>query len=136
MDRYRLGIDIGGTFTDFSLFDTTTQTVVALKTPSTPPDFAAAVRDGLARLVAEHGVDPAGIGTVVHGTTIAVNTVIQRTGARVGLLVTAGFRDLLEIQRLRIVNPSDFNSNRSAPLIGRADTFEIDERVMADGTVE
>jgi N-methylhydantoinase A len=136
MSRYRLGIDIGGTFTDFSVFDVATRRMIALKTPSTPPDFAAAVRDGLARLVADHAVDPREIGTVVHGTTIAVNTVIQRTGARVALLVTRGFRDLLEIQRLRIVNPSDFNSNRPAPLIARADTFEVDERVLADGSVE
>jgi N-methylhydantoinase A len=133
---YRLGIDIGGTFTDFSLYDEATRAIIALKTPSTPPDFATAVRDGLARLVGEHGVDPRAIGVVVHGATIAVNTVIQRTGARVGLIVTAGFRDLLEIQRLRIVNPADLNSNRPSPLISRADTYEVDERVLADGTVE
>ena len=136
MTRYRLGIDIGGTFTDFSVLDASTGTMIALKTPSTPPDFATAVRHGLARLVDEHRIDVSEIGVVVHGTTIAVNTVIQRTGARLGLLVTSGFRDLLEIQRLRIVNPSDLNSNRPAPLIGRADTFEIDERALADGTVD
>jgi N-methylhydantoinase A len=134
--RYRLGIDIGGTFTDFSLHDATTGAVVALKTPSTPPAFAAAVRDGLGRLVEEGGVDPREIGAVVHGATIAVNTVIQRTGARVGLLVTAGFRDLLEIQRLRIADPADLDSGRPAPLITRADTVEIDERMLADGTVD
>src|SRR6185503_4555402 len=93
--RYWLGIDIGGTFTDFSVFDTQTGTLTGLKVPSTPHEFAAAVRAGLVELAREHGIDPAEIGTVVHGTTIAVNTLIQRTGARLGLLVTDGFRDVL-----------------------------------------
>jgi hypothetical protein len=105
--RYWLGIDIGGTFTDFALFDTQTGELIGLKVPSTPPAFSEAVGVGLEQLADEHGVDLREIGTIAHGTTIAVNTLIQRTGARLGLLVTEGFRDVLELQRLRLPNPFD-----------------------------
>jgi N-methylhydantoinase A len=134
--RYWLGIDIGGTFTDFSVFDTQTGTLTGLKVPSTPHEFAAAVRAGLVELAREHGIDPAEIGTVVHGTTIAVNTLIQRTGARLGLLVTDGFRDVLELQRLRLPNPFDLDGARPLPLIPRARVAEVRERLRADGRVD
>ena len=136
MARHWLGIDIGGTFTDFALFDTQTGELLGLKVPSTPPEFAEAVRAGLARLADEHGVDLREIGTVVHGTTIAVNTLIQRTGARLGLLVTEGFRDVLELQRLRLTNPFDLHGSRPLPLIPRARVAEVRERLRADGRVD
>ena len=98
MARYRLGIDIGGTFTDFSLLDETTGEIVGFKSPTVPADPGRGVLDGLRALVTERGIDPGDIGYLVHGTTIAVNTVIQRNGATLGLLVTAGFGDVLEIQ--------------------------------------
>jgi N-methylhydantoinase A len=136
MGRYWLGIDIGGTFTDFTLYDTTSHHVTGLKVASTPPDFARAVEDGLDRLAGEHGIDLGAIDVVVHGTTIAVNTLIQRTGARLGLLVTEGFRDILEIQRLRLPNPLDLYGGRPEPLIPRARVAEIAERLRADGRVD
>jgi N-methylhydantoinase A len=136
MGRYWLGIDIGGTFTDFTLYDTETQHVTGLKVASTPPHFARAVEDGLDRLAGEHRIDPGAIDVVVHGTTIAVNTLIQRTGARLGLLVTEGFRDVLEIQRLRLPNPLDLYGNRPEPLIPRARVAEIRERLRAGGQVD
>src|SRR5215468_9988975 len=136
MARHWLGIDIGGTFTDFALFDTQTGELVGLKVPSTPHEFAEAVRTGLARLADEHAIDLREIGTVVHGTTIAVNTLIQRTGARLGLLVTEGFRDVLELQRLRMPNPFDLHGARTPPLIPRARVAEVRERLRADGTVD
>ena len=136
MARHWLGIDIGGTFTDFSLYDTQTGRLIGLKVPSTPHEFAAAVRTGLAQLTDEHGIDLREIGTVVHGTTIAVNTLIQRTGARLGLLVTEGFRDVLELQRLRMPNPFDLHGARPLPLIPRARVAEVRERTRADGTID
>ncbi len=136
MARHWLGIDIGGTFTDFALFDTQTGDLLGLKVPSTPHEFAEAVRVGLARLADEHGVDLCEIGTVVHGTTIAVNTLIQRTGARLGLLVTEGVRDVLELQRLRLTNPFDLHGSRPLPLIPRARVAEVRERLRADGRVD
>src|SRR5262247_4863689 len=134
--RYWLGIDIGGTFTDFALFDTQTGDVLGLKVPSTPHEFAEAVRVGLERLADEHRIDLREIGTIVHGTTIAVNTLIQRTGARLGLLVTEGFRDVLELARLRLPNPRDRNGGGPAPLIPRARVAEVRERIAADGRVD
>jgi N-methylhydantoinase A len=134
--RYWLGIDIGGTFTDFALFDTAIGELIGLKVPSTPSEFAEAVRLGLERLADEHGVDLREIGTIVHGTTIAVNTLIQRTGARLGLLVTEGFRDVLELQRLRLPNPFDLDGSRPLPLIPRARVAEVRERLRADGGVD
>ncbi len=136
MTRFRLGIDIGGTFTDFACFDTRTGALIGLKIPSTPHEFAEAVRVGLDQLATEHGVDLREIGTVVHGTTIAVNTLIQRTGARLGLLVTEGFRDVLELQRLRLPNPFDLDGTRPLPLIPRARVAEVRERLRADGSVD
>src|SRR5258706_982237 len=134
--RFWLGIDIGGTFTDFAVFDTETGGLIGLKVPSTPHAFAEAVRVGLGRLADEHGVDLREIGTVVHGTTIAVNTLIQRAGARLGLLVTEGFRDVLELQRLRLPNPFDLDGARPLPLIPRARVAEVTERLRADGSVD
>jgi len=136
MGRYWLGIDIGGTFTDFTLFDRATQAVTGLKVASTPPDFSAAVESGLQQLASEHGIDLREIEVVVHGTTIAVNTLIQRTGARLGLLVTEGFRDVLEIQRLRLPNPLDMNGRRPVPLVPRDRVAEVRERLRADGGVD
>src|SRR5215475_15887266 len=136
MGRYWLGIDIGGTFTDFTLFDRATQAVTGLKAASTPPDFSAAIESGLEQLAGEHGIDLREIEVVVHGTTIAVNTLIQRTGARLGLLVTEGFRDVLEIQRLRLPNPLDMQGGRAEPLIPRARVAEVRERLRADGSVD
>src|SRR5215813_1705966 len=134
--RHWLGIDIGGTFTDFAIFDTQTAELLGLKVPSTPHEFAQAVRTGLTPLADEHGVDLREIGTVGHGTTIAVNTLIQRTGARLGLLVTEGFRDVLELQRLRLTNPFDLHGSRPLPLIPRARVAEVRERMRADGTID
>ena len=136
MGRYWLGIDIGGTFTDFALYDRAAGEVSGLKVSSTPPDFARAVEDGLEQLAREHAIDLREIDVVVHGTTIAVNTLIQRTGARLGLLVTEGFRDVLEIQRLRLPNPLDMRGRRPEPLIPRSRVAEVHERLRADGRVD
>jgi N-methylhydantoinase A len=134
--RYRLGIDIGGTFTDFSLLDETTGELVGFKSPTVPGDPGRGVLDGLRALVEERALDPGAVGYLVHGTTIAINTVIQRNGAALGLLVTAGFGDVLEIQRLRLPSPVNFTATRPAPLIPRYRVGEVTERILADGTVD
>jgi N-methylhydantoinase A len=134
--RYRLGIDIGGTFTDFSLLDETTGDLHGFKWPTVPADPARGVLDGLAALVGERGIDPGAIGYLVHGTTIGINTVIQRNGAVLGLLLTRGFGDVLEIQRLRLASPVNFTATRPVPLIPRQRVGEVTERILADGTVD
>jgi N-methylhydantoinase A len=133
---YRLGIDIGGTFTDFSLLDEATGELVGFKWPTVPGDPARGVVEGLRALVAERRVAPAEIGYLVHGTTIAINTVIQRNGAALGLLVTRGFGDVLEIQRLRLASPVNFVATRPLPLIPRYRVGEVSERILADGSVD
>jgi N-methylhydantoinase A len=134
--RYRLGIDIGGTFTDFSLLDEATGELSGFKSPTVPGDPGRGVLAGLRALVSERGLDPGDIGYLVHGATIAVNTVIQRNGAMLGLLVTAGFGDVLEIQRLRLASPVNFTATRPASLIPRYRVGEVTERILADGIVD
>jgi len=133
--HFRLGIDIGGTFTDFALHDTRTDRLVGVKVPTVPADPVRGVMNGLDLLREQHGVDPAQIGYFVHGTTIGVNALIERRGARLGLLVTRGFRDLLLIQRLRLPQPQYWYGARATPLIPREHVYEVDERIVADGSV-
>jgi len=131
---HRLGIDVGGTFTDVVLLDGATGRLEFLKTPSTPGDPSRAVFTGVTAL-RERGVDPAAITYFVHGTTLAVNTVVQRVGVRVGALVTQGFRDLLEIGRGRLPVIHDFNAGNLPNLTDRSLVAEVEERLLADGEV-
>src|SRR5262249_8689694 len=108
----------------------------SFKSPTVPGDPGRGVLDGVRALVTERGLDPGAIDYLVHGTTIAINTVIQRNGAVLGLLVTAGFGDLLEIQRLRLASPVNFTATRPLPLIPRYRVGEVTERILADGTVD
>ncbi|MEA2594783.1 MAG: N-methylhydantoinase [Thermomicrobiales bacterium] len=112
-----------------------TGATVALKVPSTPSDPAQAVLNGIRELVAAYGVDPGEIEYFVHGTTIALNTLIQRSGARCGLLVTRGFRDILEIGRLRLPDPTNYFVQKVRPLVQRSMVREIDGRLLASGEV-
>jgi N-methylhydantoinase A len=123
-----IGIDVGGTFTDFVLAQP--GRVVHHKEPSTPHDPAAAVISGLTALL--RTVDPSEITGVTHGTTIGLNAIIQRRGARLALAVTEGYRDLLEIGRGRM--PSfDLYAGREAVLVPRDRVTEIAARLRSDG---
>ena len=135
MTYNRLGADIGGTFTDFVLVDDTRADVLNFKVPSTPDDPALAVVDGIRQLVEEHGADATAIEYFVHGTTLGVNTLIQRAGSVTGLLVTKGFRDVLEIARLRLPDPTNYFVEKTPPLAPRRLVREIDERLLATGEV-
>jgi len=135
MTSYRVGIDIGGTFTDFSLLDEETGRIRVLKTPSEPAAPEKAVFAGLRQLFAEFGVRPEEIRYFIHGTTLAVNTVIQRSGASTAFLVTQGFRDILTIGRHRIPDVFNFFTELPRPLVPRAHAFEIPERCSAQGKV-
>ncbi len=95
--RYRLGVDVGGTHTDLVLLDPATGAVLVEKVASTPANPALGVLDGVARLVAR-GIDPAEIAFFAHGTTITTNALLEMRGARVGLLITKGFRAVQEVQ--------------------------------------
>ena len=135
MPRYRVGIDIGGTFTDFFVIEDGARSARILKTASNPTNPEQSVFDGLQHLFGAGQIKPDEIQYFTHGTTLAVNTIIQRRGLRTALLVTEGFRDILNIGRHRIPDVFNFFTNVPDPLVPRALTFEIPERSLADGTV-
>ena len=127
-----VGVDIGGTFADFVAVDTETGEMKTLKVLTTPNDPGRDIGEGLDRL-AEDGLTIAEIGRFVHGTTVGVNTIIQRRGARLALFTTAGFTDILELARLRMPNPYSLFCERPEPLVPRQHVFPIDERISATG---
>ena len=132
---YRVGIDVGGTFTDLVLADSRTGRLVHYKEPSTPTDPSLAVETGMASLMRQAAIGPAEIGLVVHGTTLALNAIIQRRGARLALIVSRGHRDVLEIGRSRMPSSYNFHAGRGEPLVPRERMLEIDARMNAQGQV-
>jgi len=129
------GIDVGGTFTDFALIDDQTGETRLGKTLTSADDPSRAVLAGLEEVVRKAGRDPSELAHVVHATTIATNTVIQRRGACTALLTTQGFRDVLLIGRQRRFELYDNTTGKPTPLIPRELCFEVDERLFWDGTV-
>ena len=126
-----LGVDIGGTFTDLVLYDEDSKTLRLEKTPSTPDDHSRGMLAGIDAL----GLDLDRVGKLAHGTTVATNTVLERNGARTAVLITQGFRDVLEVGRGNRTVMYDFKATRPKPLIPRSRVFEVDERCLFDGTV-
>ena len=125
---YRLGIDIGGTFTDVVLIGDD-GTVLTQKVPSTPDNYAEGIAASLAPLL------PRQIAEVVHGTTVATNTILERKGALTGLIATKGFRDVLEIGRLRYPRLYDLTWEKPLPLASRRLRREVEERIGANGEI-
>ena len=133
--RYALGIDIGGTFTDIVVYDHERGLSLSRKVLTTHDDPARGVAAGVAGLLAREALDPAAFARVVHATTLFTNALIERTGARTGLITTAGFRDTLEIGRERKFELYDLNIARPEPLVPRDLRLEVAERTRADGSV-
>ena len=133
--RCRVGIDVGGTFTDFVLANPLTGEIVRYKEPSVPSDPSLSVARGLPALIDRARVRPGDVELLVHGTTLLVNAIIQRRGARVGLVVSRGHRGVLEIGRMSLDNSFDFTLRKEEPLVPRNLVFEIGARVRADGKV-
>lgn len=127
-----IGVDIGGTFADFAAIDTKLGTIGTLKVLTTPQAPGQDIADGLKRLAAG-GLRLAEVGRFVHGTTVGVNTIIQRRGARVALFTTDGITDILELARLRMPNPYSLFCERPPPLVARENVFPIKERMTATG---
>ncbi|MEL0307279.1 MAG: hydantoinase/oxoprolinase family protein, partial [Halieaceae bacterium] len=134
---YRLGVDVGGTFTDLILVDEKSGSIHTAKVPSTPSDSSIGVMNGVARVCENAGVDPREISQVMHGTTVATNTVLTGTGAKVGLVTTKGYKQVLQIARSYV--PGGLGGwviyNKSEPLAPLACTIEAEERMGADGKV-
>jgi N-methylhydantoinase A len=130
----RIGVDVGGTFTDVVLALPDGRIHVN-KTTTTPVDPGEGAAAGITAVLAEAGLDPRDVAEVVHGTTVASNTILQKTGARTGLLTTRGFRDVLEIARIRTPGMFDLAWRKPEPLVPRHWRLEAAERIAADGSI-
>jgi len=133
--RYRLGCDIGGTFTDFVLLDDETGQVRIHKCLTTPKDPSDAVEQGIRELGKAVAGAAAGMDEVIHGTTLVINAIIERKGAKTGLITTRGFRDVLELGREIRYAPYDIFAEFPEPLVPRRLRLEVDERIRSDGKV-
>lgn len=134
---YTLGVDVGGTFTDIFLVNEGDGRIFTAKVPSTPQDSSIGVLNGIERVCSTSGIAPGEIGHVMHGTTVATNTILTGSGALVGLVTTQGFRQVLQIARSYV--PGGLGGwviyNKSEPMAPLELTVEADERIAADGTV-
>ena len=131
----RIGVDVGGTFTDFVLHDPARNLVATGKRLTTPDDPSEAIVAGIARLLEETGLKPADLHSIVHGTTLVTNTIIERTGCKVGLLTTDGFRDSIEIGRETRYDLYDLFLEAPPTLVPRQLRLEVPERLDVQGNI-
>lgn len=132
---FAIGVDIGGTCTDVAMLDPATNERFFFKTETVPRDVASGVVNGINGVLKQQGRRAADCIAFVHGTTLALNAVLTREGAKVGLIVTRGFGDLLEIGRLQMPDPFNFYTQKAEPLIRKNLVREIDERILGSGEV-
>jgi len=132
LGQLRLAADIGGTFTDIAVFDDKTGTLTFGKALSTPAHLV----EGISAGVAKAGSDYRSAALFLHGSTIAINTILERTGAKTALLITEGFRDIYEIGRINRPDAYNLFFQKHVPLIERALRFEVKERMLADGEID
>ena len=133
--RYRVGIDVGGTFTDFAIVEVPSGRLATHKQLTTPQDPSISVLTGLDALLARAAVDIAELGAIVHGTTLVTNAIIERRGARVGMLVTEGFRDVLDLAKETRYDLYDLRLRFAKPVVARSLRVEVAERMRYDGAI-
>ena len=133
--RYRIGLDIGGTFTDFVLLHPSGERIRLYKHLTTPDDPSVGALAGLAELIAAEGITLAEIAEIVHGTTLVTNALIERRGAKLGLITTQGMRDVLEIATEQRYDIYDLFLSFPEPFVPRRRRLEVAERLSRDGTV-
>jgi N-methylhydantoinase A len=132
----RIGVDIGGSFTDFAVLDEDTRSIRTLKVFSRPDSPGSEVLAGVEGLRERYGIEPHDVTYFTHGTTVGVNAVVQRRGLKLGLITTRNFEDVLDIARLKIPDMYHLMSSRPAPLIPRDRVFGVIGRLGADGEEE
>ena len=132
---WRVGVDIGGTFTDVVLWRYGDAAMRREKLLTTPDDPSRAVIEGVKRALANEGVAPSELASVIHGTTLVANALIERRGVPTGLVTTKGFRDVLEIGREWRYDLYDLNIAMPSPLVPRERRFEVSERIDAAGNL-
>ncbi|KLU21911.1 5-oxoprolinase [Caballeronia mineralivorans PML1(12)] len=132
---YRIGVDVGGSFTDFVMVNSSAEKFYYFKVPSTPADPSVAIANGVREMLTNFDVAPTDVEFFGHGTTVATNMIIERRGATAALVTTAGFRDVLAIGRQTRPNLFDYSVSRPPALIERSLRLEIDERMSSEGSV-
>ena len=135
MSTFRVGVDIGGTFTDIVFLDADGR-LFTKKVPSSVDNYARAIVEGVAEVFSEAGIGPDSIHEIRHGTTVASNAILELKGAKVGLITSAGFRDVLEIRTLRMPRLYDLTWEKPPPLVERYLRKVVNERINADGEAE
>src|SRR6185312_3519996 len=135
VSRFRVAVDIGGTFTDIVFLDADGRLHIK-KVSSSVDDYARAIVDGLREVFDETGLGGADVIEVLHGTTVASNALLELKGARTGLITTRGFRDVLEIRRLRMPRLYDLTWEKPPTLVERRLRLEVNERIDAQGVVQ
>ena len=131
---FRVGVDVGGTFTDIVCVSPDGR-LYTKKVPSTPADYSQAIQAGLQVLLADTGIDGARVGELIHGATVASNAILEHKGAVTGLITTKGFRDVLEIRRLRMPRLYDMSWEKPPPLVERYRRLEVSERINFRGEI-
>jgi N-methylhydantoinase A len=132
---WRIGIDIGGTFTDVAMVEAETGRIEIAKVPTTPRDFGQGVIDGIGHGLRENAIDPATVTLLSHATTVVTNALLEKKGARAGFVATRGFRDILELRRSSRPDLYDLFQDAPAVLVPRRHRFEITERIDAQGAI-
>ena len=132
--NYRIGVDIGGTFTDLALLGSG-GAIATLKVPSTPDDYSRGIIEGFEILLRRAAAGSSEVDDIVHATTVATNTILELKGAKTGLVTTKGFRDVLELRRLRVPQLYDLQYEKPPPLVPRRHRFEVTERLGPNGQV-
>ncbi|GAH49245.1 unnamed protein product, partial [marine sediment metagenome] len=133
-DKFRVGVDIGGTFTDV-VFISSSGDVYTEKVASTPDNYNKGIVKGLEEGFRHIGLNSSSIAEVVHGCTVATNAILEHTGALTGLITTEGFRDVLEIRRIRMPEMYNLHWNKPAPLSPRELRLEVNERIDQSGEI-
>jgi N-methylhydantoinase A len=133
---YMIGVDVGGTFTDFSIFDTTDKRLFHFKHSSTPEDPSRAIVNGILHILESQGIKPEEIEYLAHGTTVATNALIEKKGARLGLITTKGFKDLIEIGNQKRPSLYDLLKDKPESIIPSGLKCEVEERILHDGSVK
>ena len=132
---WRIGVDIGGTFTDVAVVDEADGSIGVTKVSSTPEDFGRGVIEALNQAIGRYGIKPDGVTLLAHATTVVTNAILQESGARVGLIATRGFRDILELRRSARADLYDLFQDSPSVLVARRHRLEVTERIGADGAV-
>ena len=130
-----IGVDVGGTFTDFHAVNTATGEALVAKRASTPADPAESILAGLSELSSNQNIDATSVARLAHGTTVGTNALLQKRGGKVALVTTLGFRDLLEIGRQTRPHMYSLQQDHPPPVVPRDLRFELDERLASDGSV-